>query len=56
MKMLKSQNFFNGSFGGIIFIRQSFSCMWRKNQMPKSVSTTQFIPNMENTITNSRHT
>ena len=53
MKILKAQDFFNGSFAGIICIRQSFGCMWRKHQMKKCIFTTQFIANMEDIATKS---
>ena len=46
MKILKLQDFFNESFAGIMFMRQSFGCM-------RSVFITRSMANMENNITNS---
>ena len=51
MKVLKLQDSFNGSFGGIMFMQLSSGCMWSKHQMSKSVFTTQSIASMENITT-----
>ena len=53
MKILKLQDFFSGSFVGIVFIRRSSDCMWSKHQMSKSAFTIRSIANTEKIITKS---